>query len=340
MLNIFDYTIEELEDVLQPKFRAKQVYKWLYGDLQNRAFSFDDMSNLPKDMREDLKNMYELKYPDILAHQISKLDGTEKFLFGFDGIAIEAVYMKYKYGNSLCISSQAGCRMSCSFCASTLNGLVRNLSSGEMMAQVLAAERATNSKINHIVIMGTGEPFDNYEELVRFCRLINSKDGFNLSMRNITVSTCGLVPYIKRFSKDLPQVNLAISLHSADDKIRSQMMPVNFKYGVDELLQACKDYVDTTGRRISFEYTLCSGINDSDEDAKLLASKLFGLNCHVNLIPLNEVDETGLKTVNRGRAKEFMSFLTDRHIQCTLRRELGDDIDGACGQLRLKQINK
>ena len=245
--------------------------------------------------------------------------------------------MKYKYGNSICISSQVGCRMGCKFCASTMNGLARNLRAGEMIGEIIAVEKAAGEKINHIVIMGTGEPMDNYENVSHFLRLVTDSEGRNLSSRNITVSTCGVVPSIVSFADDFKQVNLAISLHATTDEVRSKMMPVNKKYNISQLLEACKYYVETTGRRITFEYTMVSGVNDGDDDAKRLISLLAGLNCHVNLIPLNKVEGTGFDTVSRKRAYEFMSLLENAGVQATVRRELGSDIDGACGQLRMKR---
>lgn len=340
MKNLLDLTFKEIEGLVfymdQPSFRAKQIFGWLAKGVE----SFDEMSNVPNHLLAKIAEDYDVFLPRVQEVQESS-DGTKKFLFALeDGNCIESVFMKYKYGNSLCVSSQAGCRMGCRFCASTMDGLRRNLSAGEILGQVFAAERYTGEEIGHIVVMGTGEPFDNYENLKKFIEIINDRQGKNLGMRNITVSTCGLVPMIDRFSQDFDQVNLAISLHSASDEVRSQMMPINKKYPVDELLDACRKYVDKTHRRITFEYTLVDGVNDSLDDALLLAGKLKGLNCHVNLIPLNEVKETGLSTTPRQRALAFQEALEGKGIQCTIRRELGDDIDGACGQLRLKTISK
>ena len=319
-----------------PKFRGKQIFGWL----AKGVVTLDEMTNVPKALLEALGERAEICYPQVERVQESK-DGTKKFLFSLkDGNCIESVFMKYKYGNSLCVSSQAGCRMGCSFCASTMDGLSRNLTSGEILGQFLASERATGEKISHIVVMGTGEPFDNYDNLKAFIETINHKDGINMGTRNITVSTCGLVEGIDRFGDDFPQVNLAISLHSAMDEVRSQMMPVNRKYDVDTLLEACRRYVEKTNRRVTFEYTLVRDVNDSKEDALILAGKLKGLNCHVNLIPLNEVKETGLKTTHRENALRFQELLAEKGIQVTIRRELGDDIDGACGQLRLSVKGK
>ena len=246
----------------------------------------------------------------------------------------EGVFMKYEYGNSLCVSSQVGCRMGCRFCASTIGGLVRNLAAGEMLGQVLEAERVTGEKINHIVIMGMGEPFDNYDNVARFLRLLHDEDGRAMSWRNMTVSTCGIIPMIRQFAEDFPQVNLAISLHRLTDEGRSSIMPVNRKYPVDELLKAAREYTDRTHRRVTFEYALIEGENDSDEDVRLMTKKLDGMLCHVNLIPLNKVDGTGFDGSSRARAREIAETLETAGIPATVRRQLGARIDGACGQLR------
>ncbi len=340
MINLLDLKLNQMEELIEswgfPKFRAKQIFGWLYKG----AVDFQQMTNVPKAVIERLSQETVIFYPRVERVQES-VDGTKKFLFSLeDGNCIESVFMKYKYGNSLCVSSQAGCRMGCKFCASTMDGLNRNLRAGEILGQFLAAEKATGEKIGHIVVMGTGEPFDNYENLKDFIEILNDKNGINLGMRNITVSTCGLIPGIQRFAEDFPQVNLAISLHSAIDDVRTSMMPVNKKYPIEDLIKACKEYVGKTNRRITFEYTLVRGVNDGTEDGLILASKLKGLNCHVNLIPLNEVKETGLKTSTKENAIRFKEILEDKGIQTTIRRELGDDIDGACGQLRLSQKNK
>ncbi len=335
------FVTEELEE---PKFRAKQIFSWIYGgtgkdgNLRPGAESFEEMNNLPKTLREKLTARAAIVQPAVLREQISKLDGTRKFLFGLaDGNAIESVFMKYKFGNSICVSSQAGCRMGCRFCASTIGGLKRNLTPGEIAGQILAAQRQTGERISHVVVMGTGEPFDNYDNLAAFIRIINDSNGLAIGMRNITVSTCGLVPKIARFAEDFPQVNLAISLHAASDEMRSEIMPVNKTYPMDVLLAACREYTEETSRRITFEYTLVKGVNDSTEHAKMLASRLHGMLCHVNLIPLNKVEETGYDTTERGAVLKFQKVLNENGIPATIRRELGDDIDAACGQLRLSE---
>lgn len=363
MVDLRDMTIGEMESFFvelgEPKYRAHQVFSWLYKGVTD----FDEMVNIPKVLREKLSGAVYIGRLAILEVQESKSDGTQKFLFGLTNgggtnvvgadmemtyanasdadmrcaDAVEAVFMKYKYGNSICISSQAGCRMGCKFCASTRNGLSRNLTVGEMVSQVLEATRQTGEFIGHMVVMGTGEPFDNYENLSRFISILHEKEGLGLSNRNITVSTCGIVPKIYDFAKDHPQVNLAISLHAATDGKRSAMMPINNKYKIAEIMKAAKHYTAETGRRITFEYTMVNGVNDSDEDARNLMSLLKGLNCHVNLIPLNKVEGTGFDTVSRKRAEEFAEMLENSGVTATVRRELGSDIDAACGQLRLKK---
>ncbi len=336
MINLRDLQLHEMEELLvsmgQPKFRAKQVFQWIYKGVR----SFDEMRNVPKALQEALAQTCVIGNLSPLVIQKSKSDGTRKYLYQLeDGNTIESVFMQYKYGNSICVSSQAGCRMGCRFCASTRNGLARNLTPGEIVSQLMEAEADTGEKIGHIVVMGTGEPFDNYENLSGFLRIVNDKNGLNIGMRNITVSTCGLVPMIERFGEDFPQVNLAISLHGTTDEIRGSMMPVNKRYPLADLLKACKAYTEKTGRRITFEYTLVNGVNDSDEDADRLCRLLKGMLCHVNLIPLNKVAESGFDTVSRARAGEFQEVLEARGIAATVRRELGADIDAACGQLRL-----
>ncbi|MCI8610040.1 MAG: 23S rRNA (adenine(2503)-C(2))-methyltransferase RlmN [Firmicutes bacterium] len=347
-INLKDLQMDELKTFLksidEPVFRGKQIFHWLYGGgAEGRpggVHSFDEMTNLPKTLRQKLTETADTGLLTPIKVQISKVDGTRKYLFGLkDGNAIESVFMKYKYGNSICVSSQAGCRMGCKFCASGMDGLRRNLTAGEMIEQLLAAERDTGEKINHVVVMGTGEPFDNYENLAGFIRLLHEPLGLNLSMRNITVSTCGLVPMIECFAEEFPQVNLAISLHAPNDEIRGEMMPVSKAYPMDVLLEACRAYTKKTSRRITFEYTLVKGVNDGASHGEELAQRLKGMLCHVNLIPLNQVEETGLFTTEKKAAEAFRQILEKRGIPATIRRELGDDIDGACGQLRLGVIN-
>ena len=337
-INLRDLQLQEMERLIQsmgqPAFRAKQIFHWIYRGVK----SFDEMNNVPKELRRTLSENCYIGGLQILEVQRSETDGTRKYLFELgDGCVIESVFMKYKYGNSICVSSQAGCRMGCRFCASTRNGLERHLRPGEILSQLMEAESDTGEKIGHIVVMGTGEPFDNYDNLSSFIKIVNDKDGLHIGMRNITVSTCGLVPVIHRFAEDFPQVNLAVSLHGTTDEIRGAMMPVNQKYPLEELMPACRAYTQKTGRRITFEYTLVNGVNDSDDDGYRLCRLLEGMLCHVNLIPLNKVAQSGFDTVSRGRAMEFQQILEKRGIPATVRRELGADIDAACGQLRLSK---
>lgn len=331
-------TIDEMKtffaEIGEKPFRGQQVFEWIYKG----ADSFEAMRNLPKSLQVKLAQTTEFQNIRTVTVQQSKTDGTRKYLFEMpDGEKIETVFMKYRYGNSICISSQAGCAMGCRFCASAIGGLKRNLESWEMAAQILAAEKYTGERISHIVIMGTGEPFHNYENVARFLRLANSPKGLNISMRNITVSTCGLTDGIRRFAADFPQATLAISLHAPADELRSRMMPVNDRYPVKEVIAAAREYAQTTGRRVTFEYALVKDINDSMEHADMLAALLRGILCHVNLIPLNEVKETDLAGADRKHAEDFRTRLEQRGIPATVRRELGSDIDAACGQLRNKK---
>ncbi|MDO4382993.1 MAG: 23S rRNA (adenine(2503)-C(2))-methyltransferase RlmN [Eubacteriales bacterium] len=343
-----DYSVKELKNILgsdpdelvgvvselgEKNFRAKQLFGWLSKGVTD----FDQMNNIPKSFREKLKERYCIDIPSVIYDQQSRTDGTRKCLFEFrDGSRVESVFMKYSYGNSICISSQVGCRMGCSFCASTRKGLDRSLTAGEIFAQVLAMRNLTGEDINHIVIMGIGEPFDNYENVSKFLQLIHQPEGYNLSYRNITVSTCGLIPGIQRFGNEFPQVNLAVSLHAPNQEIRQKSMPVSRKYGYDELMNACREYTKKTGRRITFEYALIDGLNDSRENALELARHLHGWQTHVNLIPLNKVEGTGYETSHRKSVRRFKETLEEKHIAVTVRRTLGADIDAACGQLRLR----
>ncbi|MBQ6662011.1 MAG: 23S rRNA (adenine(2503)-C(2))-methyltransferase RlmN [Firmicutes bacterium] len=335
MQDLYDLTLEEMKTYVtglgEKPFRAGQVYRWLYQGVSD----FGQMRNVPQALRARLEEEALIGSLTILKKQ-SASDGTRKYLFRLaDGNTIESVFMRYSYGNSLCVSSQAGCRMGCRFCASQMKGLARNLTAGEILGQLKRAQADTGEKVDHIVVMGSGEPFDNYAELARFLTIVHEKEGLNLSRRNITVSTCGLVPGIERFGKEFPQVNLAISLHAPSDEIRQTMMPVNRRYPLAEVVAAAKKHAEMTGRRVTFEYALVNGVNDRDEDARALIRLLSGLLCHVNLIPLNKVEGTGFDTVSRARAYEFMELLTKGGIPATVRRELGAEIDAACGQLRL-----
>ncbi|MDO4544909.1 MAG: 23S rRNA (adenine(2503)-C(2))-methyltransferase RlmN [Bacillota bacterium] len=337
--NLQGLTIEELQEFAaelgEATFRGKQLFRWINGKGEK---DFDRMTDFSLKLREKLKEKAYVGGVRVSSEQHDEHDGTRKFLFGLeDSNAVEGVFMKYRYGNSLCVSSQVGCRMGCIFCASALDGLVRNLTAGEMADQVYEAERHTGESINHIVVMGMGEPFDNYENLKTFLELLHHPDGKNLGYRNITVSTSGIVPAMKRFAEDFPQVNLAISLHRLEDAGRSRIMPVNRAYPLEELLQTAGWYTERTGRRITFEYTLIRGENDGPEDVALMKEKLSRMLFHVNLIPLNKVEETGLEGSSRKRAEEMAAELNSCGIPATVRRELGGDIDGACGQLRQKK---
>ncbi len=319
-----------------PAFRAKQIFRWLHIDCVD---SFAEMSNLPKDLREKLNDIAEILHCTIENKQVSVYDGTVKYLFRlYDGEYVESVLMQYKYGYSLCVSSQVGCRMGCTFCASTLGGVVRSLSASEILAQVFAAQKDAGVRVSHIVMMGMGEPLDNYDNTVRFLKLATHPEGMNLSMRNISLSTCGIVPGIYRLADENMQFTLSVSLHAPNDELRSSIMPVNRKWPVDVLLKACRDYVATTSRRISFEYSMVRGKNDSDACAAELAKILKGILCHVNLIPVNAVDETGCIGSTPQRVQQFAAILQSRGINTTVRRTLGADIDAACGQLRKKQL--
>ena len=334
--NILNYSLPELESLVlgmgEKKFRAKQIFGWL----ARGAASYDEMSNVPAGLRRNLaENGYYIGQPEVVTMQESKSDGTRKCLYEFsDGARVESVFMKYSYGNSICISTQVGCLMGCTFCASTMDGKQRDLTAGEMLGEVLKMKRVTGEDINHIVLMGMGEPLDNYEEVSKFLKLINSPEGVNLSLRNITLSTCGIIPGIYRFAEDFPQVNLAVSLHAPNDEIRRRTMPVARKYGYDDLMKACRDYTEKTHRRITFEYALIRGVNDSPENAEELADHLKGWLTHVNLIPLNEVKERDYRTAEGSSVLAFGKVLEKRGIAATVRRTLGSDIDAACGQLR------
>lgn len=337
MKELRDCTIEEMrelcEELGEKSFRAKQIFSWLYKGISS-VQSVDEMSNLSKDLREKLKE-HDIGVLRVLAHQKSAHDGTEKYLFELsDGNAVESVLMRYSYGNSVCVSTQAGCRMGCVFCASGLNGLVRDLTAGEIVSQVVDVMRNSRVKVNHVVLMGTGEPFDNYENVSRAIRILTDPLGLGMSMRNLTVSTSGIAPVIGRFGDDFPQMNLAISLHAPNDEIRKEIMPVAKAYGMKKLIAACDSYVEKTNRRVTFEYAMIRGKNDSGSCMKELADLLRGHLAHVNLIPLNEVDETGLRSSGRERALEFREYLETHGVPASVRRELGSDIDGACGQLR------
>lgn len=328
----FEELTAAVKELGEPVFRAKQIYSWLHVSC---VTSFDDMTNISKALRQKLNDNFVIFTVSIEKKLISEYDYTQKYLYKLhDGEFIESVLMKYKYGYTICVSTQVGCRMGCKFCASTLDGVVRNLTASEILSQVYEAQRDNNIKISHVVLMGMGEPLDNYDNVMRFLSLITDENGQNMSMRHISLSTCGVVPKIyDLMEKDL-QLTLSVSLHAPDDEIRSSMMPVNRKWSIDELLTACKKYTDTTRRRISFEYAMVSGVNDSDDCARLLARKLRGILCHVNLIPVNEVKETGCKKSSRERIESFSAILEKNGYAVTVRRKLGSDINASCGQLR------
>jgi len=334
--NLKDYHLHELEEIMvelaEPTYRAKQIMEWLYRGVKD----FEAMKNIPMTLREKLTEGFHTGTAQVICHEISKQDGTQKVLFGLpDGEGIESVVMQYRYGYSVCVSSQVGCSMGCHFCASGLLGKKRNLTPGEIMDQVVSMGTLVGQSIGHVVVMGTGEPFDNYENLAKFLRLCHAEEGYGMSYRHITVSTVGMVEGIKRFGKEFPQVNLAISLHAPNDEIRDQIMPMNGKYGVKEVVEAAKKHSEVTGRRVTFEYGLMDGMNDGKNHAGELAQLLKGMLCHVNLIPLNEVAESPYRGSKRERVLAFQKELENRKISVTLRREMGQDIHAACGQLRL-----
>ena len=326
-----------LKDLGQPAFRAKQLYIWLHKGVR----SYDEMTNLPKSLRDVLAEKYPLTIPKVVRRQESQKDGTMKFLWELsDGNCVETVLMRYHYGNTVCISTEVGCRMGCVFCASTLGGLVRRLEPYEMLDQVLFTQLESGLPISHIVLMGIGEPLDNYDNVRRFLELVNSPDGMNISMRHISLSTCGLVPGIDRLAEEKLQLTLSVSLHAPTDEIRNTVMPVNKAYPTEELLAACRRYYDKTGRRISFEYAMIGGVNDTPEAAKTLLRRLKGLPAHMNLIPLNHVEESPLKPSTRQAVQQFQDILEQGGVPATVRRTLGSDIDASCGQLRRKYMKE
>lgn len=317
----------------EPKFRAKQVFMWLHKG----AESFDEMTNLSLPLRKKLDETYYITVPKPVRVQRSQKDGTIKYLWKLrDGNCVESVLMQYHHGNSVCISSEVGCPMGCKFCASTLGGLVRRLSPSELLDQVLFSQKNSGLPISNIVLMGIGEPLDNFDNVMQFLELVNSPDGMNIGMRHISLSTCGLVDKIHLLAERKLQLTLSVSLHSPDDESRSKIMPVNRRWNVDTLLQACREYFEATGRRVSFEYTMIDGVSDSPQQAELLAKKLQGMAAHVNMIPLNAVDETGLRCSSRQAIAEFQRILEKSGVTATVRRTLGSDIDASCGQLRRK----
>lgn len=334
-IDIKSKTIEELKELLtswgEKSFRAAQIFTWLH---EKRVSSYEEMTNVSKSLREKMEEECELTSIKEID-RLESSDGTKKFLFElFDGQAIESVLMKYHHGNSVCISSQAGCRMGCRFCASTLGGLIRNLKASEMLEQIYEIERITGENVSNVVVMGTGEPMDNYDNFIRFVRILSAKEGKNISVRNITVSTCGIVEGIKRLAEENLPLTLALSLHAPNDEIRKQLMPVANKYKLDDVLAACDYYYEKTSRRITYEYSLVEGVNDSVDCARELAARLRGKNCHVNLIPVNPIKERDFKKSRGNVIQNFKNTLEKNRITATIRREMGSDINAACGQLR------
>ncbi|MGM9651827.1 MAG: 23S rRNA (adenine(2503)-C(2))-methyltransferase RlmN [Faecousia sp.] len=333
-------TRPELEQALtalgEPRFRAGQIFGWLYRGVTD----FSQMTNLPKSLREKLDGQFTITVPTVVRRQESKKDGTIKYLWRLtDGNCVETVLMRYHYGNTVCISSEVGCPMGCAFCASTIGGLVRRLKPSEMLDEVLFTQLDSGQKISHIVLMGIGEPLDNYDTVLRFLQLVNDPEGLNIGMRHISLSTCGLVERINELAQQKLQLTLSVSLHAPTDEIRSRIMPVNRRYPIAELLQACRNYFAVTGRRISFEYAMIDGVNDSEEMALLLAKRLRGIAAHVNLIPLNRVEESPLRPSSRAAVAKFQAILEEQGIPTTVRRTLGGDIDASCGQLRRNYQN-
>lgn len=329
---------EEIALLGEKAFRAQQIYSWIHEKL---ADSFDEMTNLSKALREKLNCTYEIKKVSLVTRQISAVDPTEKFLFELeDGNMIESVLMKYNYGNSVCISSQVGCRMGCRFCASTIDGLERNLTPSEMLRQIYSIQKITGERISNIVVMGTGEPLDNYDNFVKFIHMISDEHGLHISQRNITASTCGIVPNIERLAKEGLHITLALSLHGSNQEKRKKLMPVANKYELQDVLKACDYYFEQTGRRVTFEYSLVKGVNDGAEDIRELTGILKKRNCHLNVIPVNPIRERDFKKPDSKNALEFKNKLEKNGINVTIRRERGSDIDGACGQLRRRYVSE
>ena len=327
---------KEMATIGEKAFRAKQIYEWLHVKLVDH---FDEMTNLSKALREKLEENYEILPVVMLERQISQIDGTNKFLFRlYDGNVVESVLMKYKHGNSVCISSQVGCRMGCRFCASTLDGLVRGLTPSEMLDQIYQIGRDTGERVSNVVVMGTGEPMDNFDNLLKFIELLTDENGLNISQRNVTVSTCGIVPRMRELADKKLQITLALSLHASTQEKRLELMSVANKYEIHEVIDACKYYFEQTGRRVTFEYSLVGGVNDTDEDVRNLCRLIKGINCHVNLIPVNPIKERDYVQPDVRVTTEFKNKLEKNGINATIRREMGRDIDGACGQLRKRYM--
>ena len=341
-LDIKSLTLEELtQEVIaqgEKAFRAKQMYEWMHRRL---ARGFDEMTNLSGELRRKCGERYAYTALRLLQVKESQIDGTRKYLFGLgDGNVVESVWMKYRHGNSVCISSQVGCRMGCRFCASTLDGLERNLMPSEMLDQIYAISLHTKERVSNVVVMGTGEPLDNYENVLRFLHLLTDENGLHISARNVTVSTCGLVPEMRRLAEEKLQITLALSLHAATDEKRQRLMPISKRYSIAELMEVCRYYFEQTGRRLTFEYSLVSGVNDTAEDAGELCSLAKPLSCHVNLIPVNPIRERDYVQSDASHIQAFKNKLEKNGINVTIRREMGRDIDGACGQLRRSYIHE
>ena len=334
-IRLKDCILDELETFFknegQQKYRAKQVFKWLYRG----AMNFDEMTDLSKELRSILQEKCIIGFPIIKQKLISQKDGTVKYLLEFDdGNFVETVMMRYEHGNTLCISTQVGCKMGCHFCASTIGGLVRHLRAGEILDQILCVQKDLGERISNVVMMGIGEPLDNYVHVIKFLKNVNAKEGLNIGYRHITLSTCGLVPEMIRLSEENMPITLSISLHAPNDTIRNKIMPINTRFSIDKILQACKIYIERTKRRITFEYAMIDGVNDRKNDAKQLVLKIRSLQCHVNLIPVNQVDECNFKRSSKHQIEAFKSVLEHAGVTTTVRRELGGDIHASCGQLR------
>ncbi len=335
-------SLEELQifmgSIGEAKFRAKQIFEWLH---KKQAEDFEEMTNISKNLREKLSNEAKISYVKILERHVSKQDNTTKYLFALENDnIIESVLMRYNYGNAVCISTQVGCRMGCTFCASTLDGVERNLTAGEMLSQIYEIQKDTGERVSSVVLMGSGEPLDNYDNVLKFIRLLNDKDGLNIGQRHITLSTCGLIEKMYNLADEGLQITLAVSLHAPNDEIRNKIMPISKKNNMERLLEACKYYSDTTKRRITFEYAMINGVNDSIDCARELSEKLRNMLCHVNLIPVNDVKERNYKKSSGETVEKFAEFLNSKGIETTVRRKLGSDINAACGQLRKGYIER
>jgi 23S rRNA (adenine2503-C2)-methyltransferase len=339
MNNLLDFTLEELKVWMKENgesaFRGEQILSWIYKGIDE----FENMKNIPKSLISKLKENFTISLPKIIDVYKSNIDGTEKFLLGFeDGNLIESVLMRYKHGNSICISTQVGCAMGCKFCASTIEGKVRNLTTGEILSQVLVVQNYINERVSNIVLMGSGEPLDNYNNVIKFLEIVSAEYGLNIGQRHITLSTCGIVPKIYELADKDFSITLAISLHAFSNEKRKEIMPIANKYSIEEILEACRYYIDKTNRRITFEYALVKDVNDGKEDAKALGKLLRGMLCHVNLIPVNEIKENTYKRSSKKSIDDFSEILKNHGIEVTIRREMGSDINAACGQLRRSYI--